>query len=186
MLDGKNVKEYSMNSLMENFSFVFQNVYLFHDTIANNIRFGTPDAPIDKVIDAAKKACCHDFIMRLPDGYDTVIGENGASLSGGERQRISIARAIMKDAPVIILDEATSNVDPENEKELMTAIEELTKEKTVLMIAHRLKTVRDADQIFVIDKGRIASQGTHMELIRQDGIYQRFVDSRKQAIGWKL
>ena len=185
-LDGKNVKEYSMNSLMENFSFVFQNVYLFHDTIANNIRFGTPDAPIDKVIDAAKKACCHDFIMRLPDGYDTVIGENGASLSGGERQRISIARAIMKDAPVIILDEATSNVDPENEKELMTAIEELTKEKTVLMIAHRLKTVRDADQIFVIDKGRIASQGTHMELMRQDGIYQRFVDSRKQAIGWKL
>lgn len=185
-LDGKNVKEYSMNSLMENFSFVFQNVYLFHDTIANNIRFGSPDAPMERVIEAAKKACCHDFIMKLPDGYDTVIGENGASLSGGERQRISIARAIMKEAPVIILDEATSNVDPENEKELMTAIEELTKEKTVLMIAHRLKTVRNADQIFVIDKGRIAAHGTHKELMAQDGIYRRFVDSRKQAIGWKI
>lgn len=185
-LDGKNVKEYSMDSLMENFSFVFQNVFLFHDTIANNIRFGKPDAPMDDVIAAAKKACCHDFITALPDGYDTIIVENGASLSGGEKQRISIARAIMKDAPIIILDEATANVDPENEKDLMEAIEALTKEKTILMIAHRLKTVRNADQIFVVDKGHIVQRGTHDELINQDGIYRRFVDSRRKAIGWKI
>ena len=185
-LDRRDVKEYSINSLMENYSFVFQNVYLFHDTIANNIRFGQPDAPIEAVIAAAEKACCHEFIMALPDGYDTVIGENGASLSGGEKQRISIARAIMKDAPVIILDEATANVDPENEKDLMAAVEALTKEKTILMIAHRLKTVRNADQIFVVDKGRIAQRGTHDELIREEGIYRRFIDSRTQAIGWKI
>lgn len=171
---------------MENFSFVFQNVFLFHDTIANNIRFGQPNAPMDDVIAAAKKACCHDFITALPDGYDTIIVENGASLSGGEKQRISIARAIMKNAPIIILDEATANVDPENEKDLMEAIEALTKEKTILMIAHRLKTVRNADQIFVVDKGRIAQRGTHDELIKQDGIYRRFVNSRRKAIGWKI
>ena len=185
-LDDRNVREYSMDSLMKNFSFVFQNVYLFHDTVANNIRFGQPDARMEDVINAAQKACCHDFIMELPAGYDTIIGENGASLSGGEKQRISIARAIMKDAPVIILDEATANVDPENEKELIEAIQALTKEKTVLMIAHRLKTVRNADQIFVIDKGRIIQRGTHDELVKQDGIYRRFVDSRRQAIGWKI
>lgn len=185
-LDGKNVKEYSMDALMQNFSFVFQNVYLFHDTVANNIRFGQPDASMENVITAAKKACCHDFIMALPDGYNTVIGENGTSLSGGEKQRISIARAIMKDAPIIILDEATANVDPENEKELMAAVQALTKEKTIIMIAHRLKTIRNADQIFVIDKGRIVQNGTHDELMKQDGIYQRFVDSRIQAIGWKI
>lgn len=185
-LDGKDVRSYSMDALMENYSFVFQNVYLFHDTIANNIRFGQPDASMADVIAAAKKACCHDFITALPNGYDTVIGENGASLSGGEKQRISIARAIMKDAPIIILDEATANVDPENEKELMEAVEALTKEKTILMIAHRLKTVRNADQIFVVDKGRIVQRGTHDQLIKQEGIYQRFVDSRKQAIGWKI
>lgn len=186
LLDEKNVKEYSMDYLMENFSFVFQNVFLFHDTIANNIRFGQPEAPMDDVIEAAKKACCHDFIMALPDGYDTIVGENGASLSGGEKQRISIARAIMKNAPIIILDEATANVDPENEKDLMEAIKALTKEKTILMIAHRLKTVQNADQIFVVDKGRITQRGTHDELVREGGIYRRFVDSRRQAIGWKI
>ena len=164
-LDGKDVRTYSMDSLMKNFSFVFQNVYLFHDTIANNIRFGQPDAPMEKVIEAAKKARCHDFIMKLENGYDTVIGEAGGSLSGGERQRLSIARAMMKDAPVIILDEATANVDPENEKELMEAVGELTHEKTVIMIAHRLKTVRNADRIFVVDKGEIVQQGTHDELV---------------------
>ncbi len=185
-LDGKDVRKYSMNSLMSNYSFVFQNVFLFHDTIANNIRFGNPDAPLEEVIKAAKKACCHDFIMALPEGYDTVIGENGASLSGGERQRISIARAIMKDAPIIILDEATANVDPENEKELMTAIKELTKEKTILMIAHRLKTVKNADQIFVVDHGKIVQRGKHSELAAEDGIYKRFIDSRRQAVGWKI
>ena len=185
-LSGKDVRDYNMDDLMKNYSFVFQNVYLFHDTIANNIRFGQPEAPMEKVIDAAKKACCHDFISALPDGYDTVIGEGGASLSGGERQRISIARAIMKDSPIIILDEATANVDPENERDLMTAIQELTKEKTVIMIAHRLKTVRNADQIVVIDKGRIAEQGKHEELVKLGGIYSRFIDSRKKAVSWKL
>ena len=185
-LRGKDVRDYTMDSLMENYSFVFQNVYLFHDTIANNIRFGQPDAPMEKVISAAKKACCHEFISSLPKGYDTVIGEGGASLSGGERQRISIARAIMKDSPIIILDEATANVDPENERDLMKAIQELTKEKTVIMIAHRLKTVRNADQIVVIDKGHIAEQGKHEELIANGGIYARFIDSRKQAVSWKL
>ena len=185
-LGGVNVKDYSMNSLMENFAFVFQTVYLFADTIENNIKFGRQDASREEVVEAAKKACCHDFIMKLPDGYDTVIGEGGASLSGGERQRISIARAIMKDAPVIILDEATANVDPENEKELVDAVEALTKEKTIIMIAHRLKTVRHADQIAVVDRGRIAQLGTHEQLMAQEGIYRRFVDARTQAASWKL
>lgn len=185
-LGGIDVREYSMDSLMKNFSFVFQNVYLFSDTIANNIRFGHPEAPMEEVIKAARKACCHEFIMSLPDGYDTVIGEGGTSLSGGEKQRISIARAIMKDAPIIILDEATANVDPENEKELTEAVKALTKEKTILMIAHRLKTVRNADNILVIDGGRIVQQGTHSELMKQNGIYKRFVDSRELAIGWKV
>lgn len=185
-IGGVDVREYSMDSLMRNFSFVFQSVYLFQDTIANNIRFGQSDAPVEKVIEASRKACCHDFVMALPDGYDTVIGEGGASLSGGEKQRISIARAIMKDAPIIILDEATANVDPESEQELTAAIEALTKEKTILMIAHRLKTVRHADNILVIDKGRIAQSGTHEQLMEQGGIYRRFVESREQAVGWKV
>ncbi len=185
-LGGVDVKEYSMDSLMKNFSFVFQNVYLFRDTIANNIRFGQPDAPMERVIAAAKKACCHEFITALPDGYDTIIGEGGVGLSGGEKQRISIARAIMKDSPVIILDEATANVDPESEQELTAAIEALTKEKTILMIAHRLKTVRSADNILVIDNGKIVQSGTHEQLIRQDGIYRRFVESRELAVGWKV
>lgn len=185
-LGGRDVREYDMDSLMQNFSFVFQNVYLFHDTVANNIRFGRPDAPMEKVIEAAKKARCHNFIMKLPRGYETVIGEAGGSLSGGERQRLSIARAMMKDAPIIILDEATANVDPENEKELMDAISELTHEKTVIMIAHRLKTVRSADQIIVVDKGRIVQRGTHKELMQADGIYRSFVTGREKAVGWKL
>lgn len=185
-LGGVDVREYSMDSLMKNFSFVFQNVYLFQDTIANNIRFCQPDAPMERVIDAAKKACCHDFIMALPQGYDTVIGEGGANLSGGEKQRISIARAIMKNAPIIILDEATANVDPENERELTAAIEALTAEKTIIMIAHRLKTVRYADNILVVDNGKIAQSGTHDELMKQGGIYRRFITSRSLAIGWKV
>ena len=175
-----------MDSLMANFSFVFQNVYLFHDTIANNIRFGQPDAPMEKVIEAAKKACCHDFISSLPQGYESIIGEGGANLSGGEKQRISIARAIMKNAPIIILDEATANVDPENERDLMKAVEELTEEKTVIMIAHRLKTVRNADKIIVLDRGKIAEEGKHEELMEKGGIYAKFIDSRRQAVSWKL
>lgn len=185
-LGGHDVREYDMDSLMRNFSFVFQNVYLFHDTIANNICFGQPDAPIEQVIAAAKKARCHDFIMKLPQGYDTVIGEAGGSLSGGERQRLSIARAMMKDAPIVILDEATANVDPENEQELMEAIQKLTQEKTVIMIAHRLKTVCHADQILVVDKGQIVQRGIHDELIKQDGIYHHFISGREKAVGWKL
>lgn len=185
-LGGYNVREYDMDSLMKNFSFVFQNVYLFHDTIANNIRFGQPDTSMEKVIETSQKACCHEFIMKLPKGYDTVIGEAGGSLSGGERQRLSIARAMMKDAPIIILDEATANIDPENEKELMEAVNELTHEKTVIMIAHRLKTVRNAAQILVVDNGQIIQHGTHDELMKQDGIYRHFITGREQAVGWKL
>ncbi|MBR6309513.1 MAG: ABC transporter ATP-binding protein [Lachnospiraceae bacterium] len=186
LLGGVNVKDYSFDSLMKNFSFVFQRVYLFEDTIANNIRFGTPEAPMEKVIEAAKKARCHDFIMSLPNGYDTIIGEGGASLSGGEKQRISIARAIMKDAPIIILDEATANVDPENEAELTKAIEELTRNKTIIMIAHRLKTVRHADQILVVSDGKIVQKGTHEELAAEEGIYKNFVSERKEAVSWKI
>ena len=185
-LGGVNVKDYSMDSLMENFAFVFQSVYLFADTIENNIKFGRQNASHEEVVKAAKKACCHEFIMKLPNGYNTVIGEGGASLSGGEKQRISIARAIMKDAPIIILDEATANVDPENEKELVDAVEALTKEKTIIMIAHRLKTVRHADQIAVVDKGHIVQLGTHEQLMAQEGIYKRFIDARTQAVSWKL
>ena len=185
-LGGRDVRDYDMDSLMENYSFVFQNVYLFHDTIANNIRFGQPQAPMEKVIEAAKKACCHDFIQALPDGYETVIGEGGASLSGGEKQRISIARAMMKDAPVIFLDEATANVDPENENDLMQAIQALTAEKTVIMIAHRLKTVEHADQILVVDHGRIVQQGTHQNLMKEEGIYRNFISERREAASWKV
>ncbi|MGP1543344.1 MAG: ABC transporter ATP-binding protein [Candidatus Fimenecus sp.] len=185
-LGGRDVKDYDMDSLMKNFSFVFQDVYLFHESIAANIAFGAPETPLVEIKAAAKKACCDEFIEKLPDGYNTVIGEGGASLSGGEKQRISIARAILKNAPIIILDEATANVDPENEKELMLAIKELTKEKTVLMIAHRLKTVRHADVICVVDNGKIVQKGTHDELIRQEGIYKTFINARIKSVGWKI
>ena len=186
LFDGKPISEIDRSVFTGSVAVVDQDITLFEDTIANNIRFGEPGASMDRVIDAAKKARCHDFIMALPDGYDTVIGEGGASLSGGEKQRISIARAIMKDAPVIILDEATANVDPESETELTAAIEALTKEKTIIMIAHRLKTVRNADQIFVIDNGKIAQHGTHDELIRKNGIYKTFVEGRQEAASWKI
>ena len=185
-IGGYDVKEYTCDSLLRNFSIVFQNVYLFEDTIENNIKFGASDATHEMVVKAAKKACCHDFISELPEGYQTLVGEGGASLSGGERQRISIARAILKDAPIVILDEATASVDPETERELQQAIAELTKDKTILMIAHRLSTIRNADQILVLDKGCIVQQGTHQALMQQEGLYRRFVDIRKQAIGWQI
>ena len=160
---GHNVKEFTCDSLLENMSMVFQNVYLFRDTIKNNIKFGCPDATHEQVVEAAKKACCHDFISALPKGYDTVIGEGGSTLSGGEKQRISIARAMLKDAPIILLDEATASVDPENEVHLQQAISALVKNKTLIVIAHRLSTIRDADQILVVDNGKIVEKGVHTE-----------------------
>jgi ATP-binding cassette subfamily B protein len=183
---GVDVRDYTLDSLLQNFSMVFQKVYLFNDTILNNIKFGNPDATLDEVRSAAGKACCDDFIMALPEGYDTVIGEGGATISGGERQRIAIARAILKDAPIVILDEATANVDPENESRLQGAIAELTRNKTIIMIAHRLKTVRNADQILVLDGGKIIQRGRHEELMAQGGLYADFVGMREQSIGWKL
>ena len=183
---GHDLREFTCDSLLTNISMVFQNVYLFHDTIRANILFGRPDATEDEMIEAAKKARCHDFIMKLPDGYDTVVGEGGGTLSGGEKQRISIARAILKDAPIIILDEATASIDPENEHLIQQALSELTRGKTIITIAHRLATVQNADQILVVEDGRIAQQGTHDELIRQDGLYRRFTEIRQQAEGWKL
>ena len=185
-IGGTDVRDFKLDSLMKNISMVFQSVYLFADTIENNIKFGCPDTTHEQVVEAAKKACCHDFISALPDGYDTVIGEGGGTLSGGEKQRISIARAMLKDAPIIILDEATSSVDPENKDELQRAIEALTHDKTIIMIAHRLKTVRNADQILVLDNAHIVQRGTHAELIRQKGLYADFVSARQEAIGWKL
>lgn len=185
-IGGHDVKGYTLNSLMANISMVFQNVYLFNDTIENNIKFGKPNATHDEVVAAAKKACCDDFIDALPDGYNTVVGEGGATLSGGEKQRLSIARAMLMDAPIVIFDEATANVDPENEDRLQAAIEALTRDKTIIMIAHRLKTVRHADQIVVLDGGRIVQRGTHDELLAQKGIYSDFVGMREKAIGWKL
>ena len=180
------MKDYICDSLLNDFFIVFQRAYFFEDTIENNILFGKPQATKEEMITAAKKACCHDFISALPDGYQTKIGEGGATLSGGEKQRISIARAILKDAPIVILDEATASVDPENERELQQAIAELTKNKTLLMIAHRLNTVREADQILVLENGQIVQRGKHQELIQQKGLYRRFVEIRGNAIGWKL
>lgn len=185
-LGGRDVRDYKVDSLLQNFSTVFQGVFLFDDTIENNIKFGSPEATHEQVVDAARRACCEEFIQALPNGYDTRLGESGSSLSGGERQRLSIARAILKDAPIVVLDEATANVDPENELELQHAISELTKSKTVIMIAHRLKTVRNADQILVLDKGRIVQRGTHESLMAEGGLYADFVNMREKTVGWKI
>ncbi len=186
LVGGHDVREFTCDSLLQNISMVFQNVYLFHDTIMNNIRFGKPDATDDEVYKAAKAARCHDFIWDLPDGYDTVVGEGGGTLSGGEKQRISIARAMLKDAPIIILDEATASVDPENEHLIQEAISELTHGKTIITIAHRLATIENADQIFVIDNGTVAQKGTHEQLLRQEGTYREFIRIRKQVEGWNI
>lgn len=185
-IGGHELKDYTLESLLSHISMVFQDVYLFQDTIENNIKFGKADATREEVIEAAKKACCHEFIMALENGYDTVIGEGGASLSGGEKQRISIARALIKDAPIIMLDEATSNVDPENEALLQSAIEALTNNKTLIIIAHRLKTIENAHQILVMDDGRLVQQGHHRQLVAQAGIYKDFVDVRRTATSWKI
>ena len=185
-LGGKNIKDYSLENLMNHISMVFQDVYLFADTIENNIKFGCPNATRDDVIAAAKKAQCHDFISALPDGYQSMIGEGGISLSGGEKQRISIARAMLKDAPIIIFDEATANVDPENEDKLKAAIEALTQNKTVIMIAHRLKTIRNANRILVLNKAGIEQCGTHDELMLQGGLYRDLIESRSKAESWRF
>ena len=180
------IRDVPLAELMEQISMVFQRVYLFQDTIYNNISMGKPDATEEEVYEAARKARCYDFIMALPDGFQTVIGEGGATLSGGEKQRISIARCILKDAPIVILDEATASVDTDNESYIQEAINELVKGKTLLVIAHRLNTIRQADQILVISDGRISEQGTHDELMAKAGIYQDFVNIRKKSSGWSL
>lgn len=186
LIGGINIKDYTKETLMDTISMVFQDVYLFEDTIENNIKFGKPNANREEIITAAKQARCHEFIMTLPDQYQTQIGEGGASLSGGERQRISIARAMLKDAPIIIFDEATANIDPENEDKLKEAIESLISNKTVIMIAHRLKTIRNADQILVLDNGDIVERGTHDELIDNNGLYNTLIQAKQAATLWKL
>ena len=185
-IGGHDVREFTCDSLLKNISMVFQNVYLFNDTIRNNIKFGKSDATEDEIIEAAKKACCHDFIMALPEGYDTMIGEGGSSLSGGEKQRISIARAILKNAPIILLDEATASIEPENEHLIQQAISELIQGKTIVTIAHRLATIENADQILVVDHGKIVQKGTHDQLIQQKGIYRSFINIRERAEGWSI
>ena len=185
-LGGTDIRAFTCDSLLRNISMVFQNVYLFRDTIKNNIKFGRPDAADEQIIAAAKAARCHDFIVTLPDGYDTVIGEGGSSLSGGEKQRISIARAMLKDAPIVILDEATASIDPENEHLIQEAISALTHGKTIITIAHRLATIENADQILVIDGGTVAQRGTHEELLEQEGTYKTFIKIREQAEGWRI
>ena len=186
LIGGKNIKEYTLPHLMSHIAMVFQSVYLFEDTIENNIKFGVPSATREEVIEAAKKAMCHDFIEALPNGYDTLIGEGGATLSGGQKQRISIARAMLKDAPIVIFDEATANIDPENEDKLKAAIEELTKNKTIIMIAHRLSTIRNADQILVLNNGKIEQRGNHEELIKQGGLYKTLINMKNKATVWKI
>lgn len=183
---GHDVREFTVDSLLRNFSMVFQDVYLFNDTLEANIAFGTAGATHEQVVEAAKRARCHDFISALPNGYDTIVGEGGASLSGGERQRISIARALLKDAPIVVLDEATASIDPENEQLIQQALTELTREKTVVVIAHRLATIEHDDQILVVEDGTVIQRGTHEELLAQEGVYRRFVEARAEAEGWKI
>ena len=185
IVGGKNVKDFNYDAFLANFSFVFQDVYLFDDTVRNNIKFGNQDATDEEMMEVAKKARCHDFIMSLPDGYDTVLQEGGSNLSGGERQRISIARAMLKPSKIVILDEATSSIDPENEKQLLQALDCLLKDKTTIIIAHKLNTIKNADQIVVLDKGGIESCGTHAELMQKSPVYQKFVAYRESATKWE-
>ena len=186
IVDGKNVKDFNYDAFLANFSFVFQDVYLFDDTVRNNIKFGNQDATDEEMIEVAKKARCHDFIMSLPEGYDTVLQEGGSNLSGGERQRISIARAMLKPSKIVILDEATSSIDPENEKQLLQALDCLLKDKTTIIIAHKLNTIKNADQIVVLDKGDIESYGTHVELMEKSPIYKKFVAYRESVTKWEV
>ena len=184
LIRGRDIRKVSLSELMSNISMVFQRVYLFRDTVYNNIAMGRPEASQEEVIAAAKKARCYEFISKLENGFDTVIGEGGATLSGGERQRISIARCILKDAPIVILDEATASIDADNERLIQEAISELCKGKTLMVIAHRLNTIKDADQILLVSEGHIAERGTHKELMDMNGIYRRFVELRLRDRGW--
>lgn len=186
LFNGVDMKELEPESLMSHISMVFQDVYLFQDTIRNNIAFGKTDATDEEIEAATRQACCHDFIMRLPKGYDTQVGEGGCTLSGGEKQRISIARAILKDAPVVLLDEATASLDPENEVEVQRAINTLIAGRTVIVIAHRLKTIKNADNIVVLEEGRIVEQGKHHELLDNNGLYARLWEIQEKTLGWKL
>lgn len=186
IIDDTNVKDYRYDNLLSNFSFVFQDVYLFDDTVKNNIAFGNPDATYDEIVEVAKHARCHDFIMALPDGYETILQEGGSNLSGGERQRISIARAMLKPSKIVMLDEATSSVDPENEQELVAALNDLLKDKTVIVIAHKLETIKNSDQIIVMDKGSIENVGTHKELMKSSSIYKKFIEQREKATQWRV
>ncbi len=186
LLGGEDVRKIEPEALLRKVSMAFQDVYLFQDTIAGNIRFGRSDATQQEIEEAARQACCHDFIMKLPNGYDTLVGEGGCTLSGGEKQRISIARAILKDAPIVLLDEATASLDPENEADIQQAIDRLVRGRTVVAIAHRLKTVRNADNIVVLDNGRVAEQGRHHELLAEGGLYARLWNLQQQTGGWKI
>jgi ATP-binding cassette subfamily B protein len=185
-IGGTNIKDMKCESILSHISIVFQNVYLFNDSIINNIKFGKPEATKEEVIEAAKKARCHEFIEKLENGYDTIIGQGGSTLSGGEKQRISIARAILKDAPIIFLDEATASIDPENEQKIQQAINELIKNKTLIVIAHRLSTIKNADQILVIEEGELAEKGKHEQLLDKDGIYANYWKRRQKANNWKF
>ena len=173
-------------ALLKNYAIVFQDVVLFHDTIMENIRLGKRDASDEEVLQAARAAQCDSFVKKLPEGYETVIGENGSTLSGGERQRISIARALLKDAPVILLDEATASLDVENESEVQKAISGLVKNKTVLIIAHRMRTVAGADKVVVLEEGKVAQQGSPAKLMEQGGLYRHMVELQNESLNWTL
>lgn len=185
-LGGVSVKDMPTEELLGKISVVFQDVYLFHDTIEQNIKMGKEDATREEVIEAAKKASCHEFIMSLPDGYDTMVGEGGSTLSGGEKQRISIARALLKDAPIVLLDEATASLDPENEVLIQSAISELVFDKTVIIVAHRLQSIMNADQIVVLDDGNVRETGTHTELLEKDGMYAHLWQEQSRAGNWSI
>lgn len=186
LLGGRNVRDYTLHTLMQQISIVFQDVYLFNDTIYNNIRVGRETATQEEIEAAARKAQCHEFITAMPDGYDTLVGEGGSTLSGGEKQRISIARAILKDAPIVLLDEATASLDPENEVHIQDAINDLVKEKTVVIIAHRLGTLVNADNIVVINQGRVVQQGKHQTLLEEGGLYRNLWQEQQRVKRWKF